>query len=122
MHTAAPWYRQFWPWFLLALPAVVVVAGFITLYIAIHHADSPVRDHYAKEGLILRRDQAQDQAAARLGLGARLAIGAGHRAACWNPVIYDPRTSIKACLGGGFQSYCVESNSSWLAVTPIVVR
>ena len=22
-----PWYRQFWPWFLIALPATVVVAG-----------------------------------------------------------------------------------------------
>lgn len=30
-----PWYRQFWPWFIIALPASAVVAGFYTLYLAI---------------------------------------------------------------------------------------
>ena len=29
-----PWYRQGWPWFLILLPATVVVACFITLYLA----------------------------------------------------------------------------------------
>lgn len=81
MHAEAPWYRQFWPWFLLALPLAVVIAGFITLYIAMRHADSPVRDDYVKEGLILRRADGQDQAAARLGLSARLSIGAEGQAA-----------------------------------------
>jgi len=32
-----PWYRQFWPWFLIALPAAAVIASFITLYLAITH-------------------------------------------------------------------------------------
>lgn len=81
MNAEAPWYRQFWPWFLLALPLAVVIAGFITLYIAMRHADSPVRDDYVKEGLILRRTDGQDQAAARLGLGARLSMGAGGQVA-----------------------------------------
>ncbi len=26
-----PWYKQFWPWFLIALPASVVVASLITV-------------------------------------------------------------------------------------------
>ncbi len=30
-----PWYRQFWPWFIIALPASAVIAGFYTLYLAI---------------------------------------------------------------------------------------
>ena len=81
MPTAAPWYRQFWPRFLLALPLAVVIAGFATLYIAMRHADSPVRDDYVKEGLILRRADGQDQAAARLGLGARLSIGTEYQVA-----------------------------------------
>lgn len=34
-----PWYRQFWPWFLIALPAVSVVFSFATLYIAVSGAD-----------------------------------------------------------------------------------
>ena len=28
-----PWYRQFWPWFLIALPGTVVVAAIGTLVI-----------------------------------------------------------------------------------------
>lgn len=34
-----PWYRQFWPWFLILLPATSVVFSFVTLYIALRDAD-----------------------------------------------------------------------------------
>jgi len=34
-----PWYRQFWPWFIIALPASVVVASFVTLWLAISNPD-----------------------------------------------------------------------------------
>lgn len=34
-----PWYKQFWPWFIIALPASVVVASFITLWLAISNPD-----------------------------------------------------------------------------------
>lgn len=37
-----PWYRQFWPWFIFGLPAVAVIACFITLAIAIKHSDPRV--------------------------------------------------------------------------------
>jgi len=37
-----PWYRQFWPWFIIALPASAVVAGFITLWLAISNPDGMV--------------------------------------------------------------------------------
>ncbi len=50
-----PWYRQFWPWFLIALPATVVVAGFTTLYIAHKHSDDLVADEYYKDGLGINR-------------------------------------------------------------------
>jgi len=30
-----PWYRQFWPWFIIALPASVVVASIITYWLAV---------------------------------------------------------------------------------------
>jgi len=30
-----PWYKQFWPWFIIALPASAVIASFITLWLAI---------------------------------------------------------------------------------------
>ena len=30
-----PWYRQFWPWFIIALPASAVIASFVTLWLAV---------------------------------------------------------------------------------------
>ena len=39
-----PWYRQFWPWFIIALPASAVVAGLLTLWIAISNPDYLVID------------------------------------------------------------------------------
>lgn len=37
-----PWYKQFWPWFIIALPASVVVASFFTLWLAISNPDQIV--------------------------------------------------------------------------------
>lgn len=35
-----PWYRQFWPWFIIAVPASAVVAGFYTFWLALQTTDS----------------------------------------------------------------------------------
>lgn len=35
---SAPWYKQFWPWFLISLPASVVVASMFTISIAVDNA------------------------------------------------------------------------------------
>lgn len=47
------WYRQFWPWFLIALPGTVVVASLITIYIAFTHQDPLVDGNYYKHGLTI---------------------------------------------------------------------
>jgi len=39
-----PWYKQFWPWFIIALPASAVIAGFYTLWLAISNPDHLVVD------------------------------------------------------------------------------
>ncbi len=59
-----PWYRQFWPWVLIAIPALTVVAGFITLYLAIVSNDGVVEDDYYKAGLAINQSFARDRAAA----------------------------------------------------------
>lgn len=72
-----PWYRQFWPWFIMALPATAVVAGLITLYIATVNRDTLVKDDYYKEGLALNQDLARSRRAAELGISAELTYDAG---------------------------------------------
>lgn len=37
-----PWYRQFWPWFIIALPASAVIASFFTLWLAVSNPDTLV--------------------------------------------------------------------------------
>lgn len=72
-----PWYRQAWPWALILGPAVVVVACAVTIWLAVKNADPVVVDDYYKEGLAINRSLERDQAAARLGLRARLEFAPG---------------------------------------------
>ena len=71
-----PWYRQFWPWFLITLPACVVVAGFFTLYIANRGADDLVVDDYYKVGLAINRQLEKQQRATDQGISATLQFSA----------------------------------------------
>lgn len=74
-HTAVPpWYRQFWPWFLLALPAAAVVAGITTLLIASYDPDGIVVDDYYKQGLAINQDLDRDHKAAALRLRAQVQV------------------------------------------------
>ncbi|HET8730535.1 MAG TPA: FixH family protein, partial [Moraxellaceae bacterium] len=66
-----PWYRQFWPWFIMALPAAAVVAGLTTVAIAYKNKDSVVRDDWYDEGKSINQDFARDDRAKAMGLSAR---------------------------------------------------
>ena len=72
-----PWYRQFWPWFLITLPASVVVAGLSTWYIADRHADDLVVDDYYKNGLAINRQLEKKQRAADQHISAQLTFSGG---------------------------------------------
>jgi uncharacterized protein len=75
-----PWYRHPWVWLLIALPATAVVAGMISLYLAITTSDGLVVDDYYERGKAINRDLARDQAALAHQLKARLDLDqAGHR-------------------------------------------
>lgn len=50
-----PWYREPWPWLLMAGPAAVVVAGIATLWIAVASNDGLVADDYYKQGLAINQ-------------------------------------------------------------------
>ncbi len=65
-----PWYRNPMVWMVIALPMTAVVAGIITLFIAMNTEDSLVTDDYYKEGLAINRVLGHDRKAAELGLSA----------------------------------------------------
>lgn len=71
-----PWYRQFWPWFIMALPAAAVVAGISTVVIAVKNQDSVVRDDWYKDGKAINLDMAREQRAQALQLSADLTVDA----------------------------------------------
>ena len=67
-----PWYRQFWPWFVILIPALTVVAGITTVFIAMDAPSGMVVDDYYKQGLAINRDLARSERARELGLTARV--------------------------------------------------
>lgn len=69
-----PWYRQFWPWFLIALPATAVVAGIYTLALAINTRDSLVIATDQGISAAKERVAAAERRASELGLTATLGI------------------------------------------------
>lgn len=71
-----PWYRQFWPWFLIALPALSVIGGIATVVVATSSPHSMVVDDYSRIGLATHRKLERDRRAADLGLGAEIGLSA----------------------------------------------
>ena len=71
---AKPWYREPWPWLLMAGPAAAVIAGFATLYLAVKSEDGLVVDDYYKRGLAINSTLAREDRARTLGLSAMLEL------------------------------------------------
>ena len=74
---AQPWYRERWPWILMAGPAIVVVAGFFTAWLAVRSDDGLVIDDYYKQGLAINQTLDRSDAAGRLGMEAELQVSDG---------------------------------------------
>jgi hypothetical protein len=75
-----PWYREPWPWIIMAGPAAVVVAGVITIWIAFATSDGLVAEDYYKQGLAINQVLKREAAAAGMGLKARVEFPDGfHR-------------------------------------------
>ncbi len=47
----APWWKFGYVWMVVAGPAIVVVAGFATLYLAITRPDPVITDDYYRKGI-----------------------------------------------------------------------
>ncbi len=69
-----PWYRQFWPWFIIALPASAVIAGLYTVWLALQTGDSLVVHSDDGINVVTERNLSAEKEAQRLGLTATVNI------------------------------------------------
>ncbi|QBF84606.1 cytochrome C oxidase Cbb3 [Shewanella maritima] len=68
MSAPLPWYKQFWPWFLIVLPMCAVVASVTTLKIAMDNSDSLVAEDYYKQGKGINMDLKKIKHAKTIGM------------------------------------------------------
>lgn len=71
---ALPWYRFFWPWFIVILLATSVSGAIATVVIAFLNQDSLVDDRYYEVGNAINQRLAAEANAERLGVRAMLSI------------------------------------------------
>jgi hypothetical protein len=83
-----PWYREPWPWLLMAAPAAAVVMGVVMVVLGLRSEDGLVVDDYYKRGLAINQVLDREARAAALGLEASLAFSAA-------------RDRVRVTLSGG---------------------
>lgn len=67
-----PWYRQFWPWFLIGLLLSSITFSLIYLALSIRYYDGSVGGDYYKRGLAINEQLAKQEHAQALGLRAQV--------------------------------------------------
>ncbi|MCG7516939.1 FixH family protein [Vibrio sp. MMH1-50] len=67
-----PWYKQFWPWFLIILPLTVVVWTIVTVVVFANNSVSLVAEDYYKKGKGINIDISKMNVARDLGLNATI--------------------------------------------------
>jgi len=85
-----PWYREPWPWIIMSGPAIVIVAGGVTSWLAVHGADPLVADDYYKQGLGINRVIAREERAHVLGVRATVRFEAGRVLVTLSDAALDP--------------------------------
>ncbi|MDH5425585.1 MAG: FixH family protein [Gammaproteobacteria bacterium] len=69
-----PWYKQWMVWMVITPPVTAVIAGIITINLAISSDDGLVVDDYYKQGLGINQTLQRDQLARDMNLDAELSI------------------------------------------------
>jgi len=70
---ATPWYRQFWPWLLIAILGWGIVSSLITLSVALGNPPQMMTGDYQRLGKLLIDTHARADRAEALGLRGRMA-------------------------------------------------
>lgn len=53
--SAAPWWKFGHVWLIIAGPAIVIVAGFVTLWLAVSRPDPVVAEDYYRQGIEINK-------------------------------------------------------------------
>ncbi|KUM53792.1 FixH family protein [Rheinheimera sp. EpRS3] len=69
-----PWYKQLWPWILIAIPVATALKAVHTVYIMQQHTPDLVVDDYYKEGRAINMQLAKYREAALRNLNAKVLI------------------------------------------------
>ena len=69
-----PWWKEPMVWLVAGLPAIAVVASFMTYFIAADKPDTLVNAGYHKEGMAPGKDTSREERAAALSIAAELAM------------------------------------------------
>lgn len=74
MHSSpvTPWYKQFWPWFMIGLLSASVTFSMVYLAFSIYYYDGGVAQDYYTRGLAINQQLAKQENARGLGLAATL--------------------------------------------------
>ncbi|MBR2514361.1 MAG: FixH family protein [Halomonas sp.] len=73
-HSVTPWYKQAWPWFLLGLLGVSIVASSTLAVMALRTSDGLVQDDYYEHGRAINVVIAKQERARELNLTAELRV------------------------------------------------
>jgi hypothetical protein len=72
-----PWYKQFWPWFLIAIPLSSVMVGSQVIRLAYDGTNSLVADDYYKEGRAINERLDKIEKAIALNIKTTLDVQTG---------------------------------------------
>lgn len=70
MTDSKPWYKQFWPWFVIALPMASVAISLTLVYYAVKYKVSLVRENWYKDGVAINVELDEQKKAKQDGLKA----------------------------------------------------